>query len=51
MIDNGPVGAIATRRRLHHPRGYVQTVLGVGRLAHCHDDHGTPLSLYEPSKS
>jgi hypothetical protein len=27
----------------------VQTVPGVGRLAHCHDDQGTPFSLFEPA--
>ncbi|HZA09021.1 VOC family protein [Mycobacterium sp.] len=26
----------------------VQTIPGVGRIAHCHDDQGTPFSLYEP---
>jgi predicted enzyme related to lactoylglutathione lyase len=29
--------------------GDVQTIPGVGRIAHCHDDQGTPLSLYEPA--
>jgi uncharacterized protein len=27
----------------------VQTIPGVGRIAHCHDDQGTPFSLYEPA--
>ncbi len=27
----------------------VQTVSGVGRIARCHDDQGTPFSLYEPA--
>jgi hypothetical protein len=27
----------------------VQTVPGVGRIAHCTDDQGTPFSLYEPA--
>jgi predicted enzyme related to lactoylglutathione lyase len=27
----------------------VQTVPGVGRLAHCHDDQETPFSLFEPA--
>jgi len=26
----------------------IRTVPGVGRIAHCHDDQGTPFSLYEP---
>lgn len=29
--------------------GDVQTVPGVGRIAHCNDDQGTPFSLYEPA--
>lgn len=27
----------------------VQAVPGVGRIAHCRDDQGTPFSLYEPA--
>ncbi|OXM68412.1 VOC family protein [Amycolatopsis vastitatis] len=27
----------------------VQAVPGVGRIAHCHDDQGTPFSLFEPA--
>ncbi|WP_028925088.1 VOC family protein [Pseudonocardia acaciae] len=27
----------------------VQAIPGVGRIAHCHDDQGTPFSLYEPA--
>jgi predicted enzyme related to lactoylglutathione lyase len=27
----------------------VQTIPGVGRIAHCQDDQGTPFSLYEPT--
>jgi predicted enzyme related to lactoylglutathione lyase len=27
----------------------IQTVPGVGRLAHCRDDQSTPFSLYEPA--
>ncbi|MGH3557847.1 MAG: VOC family protein [Mycobacterium sp.] len=27
----------------------AQTIPGVGRIAHCHDDQGTPFSLYEPA--
>jgi hypothetical protein len=28
----------------------VQTIPGVGRVARCHDDQGTPFSLYEPAE-
>ncbi|MFD2080836.1 hypothetical protein SAMN05421678_109240 [Actinopolymorpha cephalotaxi] len=27
----------------------VHAVPGVGRIAHCHDDQGTPFSLFEPA--
>jgi predicted enzyme related to lactoylglutathione lyase len=39
-------------KRLHELGGRsddVRTVPGVGRIAHCHDDQGTPFSLYEPA--
>ena len=28
----------------------VRTIPGVGRIANCHDDQGTPFSLYEPAR-
>ncbi|GAA2757893.1 VOC family protein [Actinopolymorpha rutila] len=30
-------------------RAETQTVPGIGRIAHCHDDQGTPFSLFEPA--
>jgi predicted enzyme related to lactoylglutathione lyase len=42
----------ASVKRAHELGGTseeVQTVPGVGRIAHCHDDQGTPFSLYEPA--
>ncbi|MFF1606712.1 VOC family protein [Amycolatopsis sp. NPDC058278] len=42
----------ASVKRLHELGGRsedVQTVPGVGRIAHCHDDQGTPFSLHEPA--
>jgi predicted enzyme related to lactoylglutathione lyase len=42
----------ASVKRLHELGGRsedVQAVPGVGRIAHCHDDQGTPFSLYEPA--
>jgi predicted enzyme related to lactoylglutathione lyase len=39
-------------KRVHELGGTsedVQTVPGIGRIAHCHDDQGTPFSLYEPA--
>lgn len=48
-----PAERTATQpQRLHELGGRsedVRTVPGVGRIAHCHDDQGTPLSLYEPA--
>ncbi|WET76459.1 VOC family protein [Amycolatopsis sp. QT-25] len=41
----------ASTKRLHRLGGHsedIRTVPGVGRIAHCHDDQGTPFSLYEP---
>ncbi|MCI2422642.1 VOC family protein [Saccharopolyspora sp. K220] len=42
----------ASVKRVHELGGTsegVHTVPGVGRIAHCHDDQGTPFSLYEPA--
>jgi predicted enzyme related to lactoylglutathione lyase len=41
----------ASVKRIHELGGTsedVRTVPGVGRIAHCRDDQGTPFSLYEP---
>ena len=43
----------ASIKRLHELGGRsdeVQAVPGVGRIAHCHDDQGTPFSLYEAAR-
>ncbi|MFJ8914131.1 VOC family protein [Amycolatopsis sp. NPDC102389] len=43
----------ASRKRLHELGGQgddVQAIPGVGRIAHCQDDQGTPFSLYEPER-
>jgi predicted enzyme related to lactoylglutathione lyase len=40
-------------KRIHElggTSGEVQTVPGVGRIAHCEDDQNTPFSLYEPAQ-
>ncbi|GAA4551836.1 VOC family protein [Amycolatopsis samaneae] len=42
----------ASVKRLHELGGRgeeVEAVPGVGRIAHCHDDQGTPFSLFEPA--
>jgi uncharacterized protein len=42
----------ASVKRIHELGGVgedAQTVPGVGRIAHCHDDQGTSFSLYEPA--
>lgn len=42
----------ASVKRIHELGGTsdeVQTVPGVGKLAHYRDDQGTPFSLYEPA--
>jgi uncharacterized protein len=42
----------ASVKRVHELGGTsagVDTVPGVGRIAHCHDDQGTPFSLFEPA--
>ncbi|HVV12319.1 VOC family protein [Amycolatopsis sp.] len=41
----------ASVKRIHELGGAsedVQSVPGVGRIAHCRDDQGGPFSLYEP---
>lgn len=38
----------ARARDLGGTTGDIQTVPGVGRLAHCTDDQGCPFSLYQP---
>jgi predicted enzyme related to lactoylglutathione lyase len=43
----------ATVKQIHELGGTaedLQTVPGVGRIAHCHDDQGTPFSLYQPEQ-
>ena len=42
----------ASTKRVHELGGRsedVQTIPGVGRIAHCRDDQGTPFSLHEPA--
>ncbi|MGV9677060.1 VOC family protein [Nocardia sp. NPDC003482] len=42
----------ASIKRLHELGGSsdgAEAVPGVGRIAHCRDDQGTPFSLYEPA--
>jgi len=42
----------ASAKRVHELGGTseeVYTVPGVGRITHCHDDQGTPFSLFEPA--
>jgi predicted enzyme related to lactoylglutathione lyase len=42
----------ASVKRLHElggTSGEVQNIAGVGRIAHCQDDQGTPFSLHEPA--
>jgi hypothetical protein len=42
----------ASVKRLHElggTSGDVQNIPGVGRIAHCADDQGTPFSLHEPA--
>lgn len=48
----GSTGARVTYRTASRTRGHsedVQTIPGVSRIAHCHDDQDIPFSLYEPA--
>lgn len=43
----------ASAKRIHELGGSsedIQTVPGVGRIVHCHDDQGMDFSLYEPAQ-
>ncbi|HKN97090.1 MAG TPA: VOC family protein [Pseudonocardiaceae bacterium] len=42
--------AVKRVQELGGSAGDVATVPGIGRIAHCQDDQGTPFSLFEPAQ-